>query len=235
MRVHKFSSYVAIGDSFTEGVGDELSDGRVRGWADLVAVGLAYAAHEPVSYANLAIRGRLLAPIIDEQLDAALALKPSLLSINGGGNDILRPRVAIARVADQLLEAVDRATSQGIHVVLASGANPSAHMPLGAMVQARGEQLAQGIRDHLRGHVELASLLESWVEASDDWELVAPRTLSLLTIAHRSGDTATRAAMDHVNASGHAFITHTVVNGRFSVLQQTTTDAVPAVGEALRW
>ena len=53
---HQFSSYVAIGDSFTEGVGDELPDGRVRGWADQVALGLALASPEPVTYANLAIR-----------------------------------------------------------------------------------------------------------------------------------------------------------------------------------
>ncbi|MFE9749149.1 pyridoxal phosphate-dependent decarboxylase family protein [Saccharothrix saharensis] len=96
----------------------------------------------------------------------------------------------------------------------------------------------EGIRDHLRGHVELASLLESWIEASDDWELVAPRTLSLLTIAHRSGDTATRAAMDHVNASGHAFITHTVVNGRFAIrvaigAEATKEHHVRALWEAL--
>ena len=57
-----FHSYAAIGDSFTEGVGDELPDGTVRGWADFVALGLAAAAHEPIGYANLAIRGRKLGP-----------------------------------------------------------------------------------------------------------------------------------------------------------------------------
>ena len=70
-----FSSYVAIGDSFTEGVGDDLPDGRVRGWADLVALGIAAASTEPVTYANLAIRGRLLAPIVSEQLDAAVPVE----------------------------------------------------------------------------------------------------------------------------------------------------------------
>lgn len=80
-----FASNVAIGDSFTEGVGGDLPDGRVRGRADLVALGLALASTEPVIYANLAIRGRLLAPILAEQLDAAITLKPALLSINGGG------------------------------------------------------------------------------------------------------------------------------------------------------
>jgi lysophospholipase L1-like esterase len=161
--VNTFASYVAIGDSFTEGVGDELPDGSLRGWADLVAVGLAYAHREPVTYANLAIRGRLLAPIIDGQLDAALSLKPELLSINGGGNDILRPRVAIKSIADQLLAAVDRGVAAGSHVVLASGANPSGHMPLGGLVQARGEQLAQGIRDQLPR--ENVTFVDNWADA----------------------------------------------------------------------
>src|SRR6478672_6230134 len=92
-------SYAAIGDSFTEGMGDELPDGSPRGWADLVALGLAAAhaaAHRshaatgadgtpavPFGYANLAIRGRLLGPILAEQFGPALALRPELLTING--------------------------------------------------------------------------------------------------------------------------------------------------------
>lgn len=146
---HTFSSYAAIGDSFTEGVGDELPDGRVRGWADLVALGLALASPEPVGYANLAIRGRLLGPIIAEQLGAAIALRPALLSINGGGNDIMRPRVSIEGVADQLSTAVSRATDAGINVLLVSGANPTRHIPLGAAIERRGDQLARAVRAHL--------------------------------------------------------------------------------------
>lgn len=142
-----YRSYVAIGDSFTEGVGDELPDGRVRGWADLVAVGLAAAAGEPVLYANLAIRGRKLAPIVGEQLDAALALRPQLLSINGGGNDIMRPRVAIDDVAGQTATAVRKAVGAGIHVLLLSGANPSDNLPGGGMVQRRGDELARRVRE----------------------------------------------------------------------------------------
>jgi aromatic-L-amino-acid decarboxylase len=75
----------------------------------------------------------------------------------------------------------------------------------------------EGVRAHLRGHVALAALLESWVAADDDWTLVAPRSLSLITIAHRDGDEPTKAAMDRVNAAGEAFITHTTVNGRFAI------------------
>ena len=108
-----YRSYVAVGDSFTEGVGDDTADGGVRGWADLVALGLALASPEPVGYANLAIRGRLLAPIVGAQLDAGIALKPQLLSLNGGGNDIMRPRVSIAAITDQLVDAAERAATSG--------------------------------------------------------------------------------------------------------------------------
>ncbi|MBY8847426.1 pyridoxal phosphate-dependent decarboxylase family protein [Saccharothrix longispora] len=96
----------------------------------------------------------------------------------------------------------------------------------------------EGVRAHLRGHVELAALLESWVGASEDWELVAPRTLSLVTIARRDGDDATRAAMDRVNGSGRAFVTHTVVGGRFAIrvaigAEATREEHVRALWEAL--
>jgi lysophospholipase L1-like esterase len=157
-----FSSYAAIGDSFTEGVGDELPDGRVRGWADLVALGLALASPTPVGYANLAIRGRLLAPIVAGQVDDAIALSPQLLSINGGGNDIMRPRVSIASIADQLEQAVDRATAAGIHVVLASGANPTRHLPLGSLIEARGDRLAEAIRGRLPKHN--VTFVDNWAD-----------------------------------------------------------------------
>jgi lysophospholipase L1-like esterase len=157
-----FTSYAAVGDSFTEGVGDELPDGRVRGWADLVAVGLALASPTPVGYANLAIRGRLLAPIVDGQMDDALALTPQLLSINGGGNDIMRPRVSIDSITDQLEAAVDRATDAGVHVLLVSGANPSKHLPLGTLIEARGERLAVAIRSRLPK--ENVTFVDNWAD-----------------------------------------------------------------------
>lgn len=158
-----FTSYVAVGDSFTEGVGDDHPDGSVRGWADLVALGLALASPVTVSYANLAIRGRLLAPIAGEQMDAAIALRPQLISINGGGNDIMRPRVSIEQVAGQLLESVDRAVAAGTTVLLASGANPTRHIPLGARIEARGDLLAKAVRDHLPR--ESVVFVDNWADS----------------------------------------------------------------------
>lgn len=138
-RIH----YVAIGDSFTEGVGDEQPDGTVRGWADLVAQGLANAVGEPIQYANLAIRGRLLGPIIDEQLEPALALRPTLLSFNGGGNDMLRPGTDITWIADKTEAALRRVQEAGVQPLLLAGANPTAGLPSGKRVQAKGDELTR--------------------------------------------------------------------------------------------
>ncbi len=142
-----YTSYAAIGDSFTEGVGDELPDGSVRGWADFVALGLAAHAREPVRYANLAIRGRKLGPIIEEQVEAAIRLRPELISFNGGGNDIMRPRMDEAAVAERFREAVLRIRAAGVHVLMLSGANPSDHLPMGRMMDSRGARLTRALAD----------------------------------------------------------------------------------------
>ncbi len=144
-------SYAAVGDSFTEGMGDERPDGTPRGWADLVAAALAHAAGGTIGYANLAIRGRLLAPIVDTQVPAAIALQPQLLTINGGGNDILRPRVSISAVADRLVAAAMQASDAGIRTLVVSGGNPTRHIPLGARFERRGDALAEAVRSRLAG------------------------------------------------------------------------------------
>jgi lysophospholipase L1-like esterase len=141
--------YVAIGDSFTEGVGDELPDGSVRGWTDLVAAGLAAGEGETVQYANLAIRGRLLEPIVNEQLPAALALSPppTILTLNGGGNDMLRPGGDMLRLAELTERAIQRCLEAGVRMVLLSGGDPSERLPLGAMMRRKGEALTQSAID----------------------------------------------------------------------------------------
>lgn len=135
--------YVAIGDSFTEGVGDEQPDGSVRGWADLVAQGLADATGEPIDYANLAIRGRLLGPILAEQLEPAIALGPTLLSFNGGGNDMLRPGTDMASIIAATEGALSRIQQAGIEPLLLAGANPTGGLPNGGSVSRKGSELTR--------------------------------------------------------------------------------------------
>ncbi|MDR2703519.1 MAG: SGNH/GDSL hydrolase family protein [Cellulomonadaceae bacterium] len=149
----RWGSYIAIGDSVTEGLCDPypsadtsqvnseisresdqnpnpqgansgISD-RYRGWADRLAEILSarrLAAGLPaLEYANLAIRGRLLGPIIEEQLPAAIEQKPALISLLGGGNDVLRPKADIDALATKLETAVEQIHAAGIDVLLGTG------------------------------------------------------------------------------------------------------------------
>ena len=139
--------YVAVGDSFTEGMGDELPDGTVRGWADMVAAGLAAASDEPVHYANLAVRGRLLEPIVAQQVPTALAMspRPTLMTFNGGGNDLLRPSVDPERLLALTERTVQRVLDAGVELVLLSGADPSARLPFGRAMHRKAAALTDGL------------------------------------------------------------------------------------------
>ena len=141
--------YVAIGDSFTEGVGDELPDGHVRGWADLVAQGWADAAGEPIEYANLAIRGKLVWPIVEQQLEPALALKPTHLSFNGGGNDMLRPRTSVASIVEAFDTVLRRCDEEGVQLIVLSGADPTRQLPMRRVIQRRGDLLSHAVEARL--------------------------------------------------------------------------------------
>src|SRR5690348_8150167 len=88
----KWRSFVAVGDSFTEGMDDRYPEAPgYRGWADLVALHLR-RINEPdeFRYANLAVRGRLFGGIVNEQVPLAAAMRPDLISFAAGGNDALR-------------------------------------------------------------------------------------------------------------------------------------------------
>ena len=114
--------YVALGDSFTEGVGDidESRPNQVRGWADRVADAIG-ARDAQAQYANLAIRGYLMDQIMDEQLAPALELKPNLVSIYGGGNDIIRPNVDIDALVQRMDDAFALLRAEGIEVFTMTG------------------------------------------------------------------------------------------------------------------
>ena len=114
--------YVALGDSFTEGVGDDdaARPNGVRGWADRVAEQLG-AADPGFGYANLAIRGRKLRQIMAEQVDAAVELKPTLVTIYAGANDILRPRIDIDDLLAEYDDGIRKLSATGATVVMFTG------------------------------------------------------------------------------------------------------------------
>lgn len=196
--------YAAIGDSFTEGVGDERPDGSVRGWADRVAEGLWAARGGGVEYANLAVRGRLLGAIATEQLEAALALRPAptLVTLNGGGNDMLRRSVDVARLVGLTERAVRRCEEAGVRLVLLSGADPSARLPFGRTVRQRGQALGVGIARVARAHgVEFVDVFaDSEIRRAQYWS----------------------ADRLHLNGAGHQRVAELVLRGLGAGLMAST-------------
>jgi lysophospholipase L1-like esterase len=121
--------FVAVGDSFTEGLWDPPEDsGEViqRGWADRLAAALAARLDdgEQLQYANLAIRGRLLNKVLTEQIPPALAMQPDLVAFGGGGNDLLRLDSDVDRLLVKVERTVARIRATGADVVMATCADP---------------------------------------------------------------------------------------------------------------
>jgi lysophospholipase L1-like esterase len=194
--------YAAIGDSFTEGLGDELPDGSQRGWADLVAAGLASRGDEPVWYANLAIRGRLLEPIVREQLPAALALSPAptLITLNGGGNDMMRPGTDVDSLVTLTEEAIVRCTGAGVRIVVLSGADPSERLPFGRSVRRKAESLTEAVAALTARHDVLLvdAFHDAEIRRAPYW---SPDRLHLNAAGHRRVAGLVLAALGHTTAA----------------------------------
>ena len=76
----------------------------------------------------------------------------------------------------------------------------------------------EGLTAYIREHVRLAALFEEWVRADERFELAAPRSLSLVCFRLRgegeAADAKNRQLLERINASGRAYLTHTVLSGR---------------------
>lgn len=155
-----FHRYVALGDSFTEGVGDPdpARPNGLRGWADRVAEALA-ARTDDFRYANLAIRGRTLRPILAEQVEPALALDPDLVTIYAGGNDLLRPGLDVDALAATYDEGIGRLTATGATVGVFTAFDPG---PRGTFGRLRGRFALynENVREIAERHG--AVVLDAW-------------------------------------------------------------------------
>lgn len=188
-----WASYAALGDSFTEGLWDvpgvddpEGSGLPCRGWADLLAAHLAErrpAEGEPFTYANLAVRGRLLGPILRDQVPAAAAMRPGLVSVVGGGNDMLRPAADPDRMAADLEAAVVRLRRAGVDVLLGTGMDAK-DSPIVNRTRGRVAVYNSHIWSIARRHD--AYVLDLWgMRSLRDWRMWAPDRIHLTSEGHR--------------------------------------------------
>ena len=178
----RWTRYVALGDSFTEGLDDRNSDGTYRGWADRLAELLGERS-PALQYANLAVRGRLLPQITDHQVPEALAMGADLVSLVGGGNDVLRPGTDPDALAERLEAAVSRLREAGADVLLATGADP-VKSPLIALTRGKVATFNSHIWSIARR--QHAFVLDLWgMKSLQDRRLWAADRIHLTAEGHR--------------------------------------------------
>lgn len=192
-----WTRYVAIGDSFTEGMSDPdpSTPNAYVGWADRLAALLSTHAEE-FAYANLAVRGRKLDDVAGPQLDAALALGPDLVSIVGGGNDILRPKADVDALAAQLDAAVARIRATGADVLMATPTDPA-----GAPIIGRTRGRAAAYIAHIWSIAQRHGcfVLNQWAcDFLKDWRMWAQDRIHMTPEGHR------RVALTAYVALGHS-------------------------------
>lgn len=106
------------------------------------------------------------------------------------------------------------------------------HIPLGRRFRALKLWFVirsfgvEDLQKKIRAHVEWATRFAEWIEADQDFELAAPRSLNLVCFRHVDGDEVNQKLLDAVNDSGDLFLTHTTLDGqltlRFSIAQTST-------------
>jgi lysophospholipase L1-like esterase len=149
----RYTQFVALGDSLTEGVGDVQTDGRPRGWADRFAEEIARRQGE-LRYANLAVRGRVTAEVVATQLCPAIALAPDLASVVVGMNDLIRPTVNLARVCRLFEHLIASLTRTGAAVLTATLPDPGVISPLPRVVRWRFSARIRRYNEHVHHTAE---------------------------------------------------------------------------------
>jgi lysophospholipase L1-like esterase len=179
----EIGSFVALGDSFTEGLGDPEPDrAGHRGWADRFAERLA-VGRPGLRYANLAVRGKLVAEVVGDQVPVAVAMAPDLVSIAAGGNDLLRPRADPDALAQTFGAAVADLRAAGSQVLLFTGFDPRP-FPLVRLI--RGKVAAYNM--HLRAIADRndCHLVDLWsMRVLDDPREWSADRLHLSSDGHR--------------------------------------------------
>ena len=191
MNLNAEVRYVAIGDSLTEGLGDESVKERQGpgGWADRLAALISQESLD-FGYANLALRGCNTRKI-ELQANRALELAPSLVTIMTGANDLMNLHSRIEDLEARITAIAARFCSLGAQVVLVTLIDPN-HVSLAKVMRKRAKLMSQLI-NRVGAKLSLSVVdLNNFDEFSD--------------VRYWSQDLA------HFSAIGHKFIANQVAN-----------------------
>ena len=146
-----YTRYVGLGDSQTEGLWDGDDSDGIVGFADRLAAMLD-ALHPGLRYANLAIRGRRIRDVLDDQLPTALAMRPDLVSVCVGMNDITRPGLLFDRALADLDLMYRHLAQSGATVVTTTFPDISRIVPIGRILTSRMLRMNEAIRTEADRH-----------------------------------------------------------------------------------
>lgn len=148
---HRYRRYVAVGDSQTEGLWDVDDSGTLIGFADRLA--RIIDMHSPgLSYANLAVRGKRVRDVLDEQLPQALSMRPDLITVCVGMNDVTRPGRKFRQALVDLDEMHRRLASSGATVVTTTFPDITRILPAGRLLVSRVLEINDVIRTAATEH-----------------------------------------------------------------------------------
>lgn len=191
-----FTRFIALGDSMTEGMNDEIIDGQYRGWADRVADQLSKEV-ESFTYANFAIRGKLLRQVVEDQIPEAIKFidgKQTLVSFHAGANDVLRPNYDPNLSLPQYELGVKKLTDAGATVMIFT------------------------VIDKVEGNGKMAQI---WHQRFSDFNknvrMVAQKYPTILFEGKDAQFLNTQSFLSfdrlHMNSEGHRRLSHAVLEG----------------------
>jgi lysophospholipase L1-like esterase len=129
---------------------DEVIDGKYRGWADRVADVMA-GAHPDFTYVNLAIRGKLLGQVVEDQVPVALRYvtgKETLVTFHAGANDALRPGYQASIAIPLYQDGVRLIAQSGATVMLFTVLERTGNKGRGAELwEKRFSEFNRGVRE----------------------------------------------------------------------------------------
>ncbi|HEY4226370.1 MAG TPA: glycosyltransferase [Pseudolysinimonas sp.] len=189
----RWKRYVALGDSLTEGLCDDSRQepGQIRGWADRLSMLLVRSDSRAgtdgdgarrLRYANLAVRSRTVADVLERQIPHAIALRADLVTVLIGANDLAKSGRHPERIADRLREGIVRLKESGADVLIVTPF--VAPWPLLRVLNRRTIRLAEELRRVSR---ETDSLLLDFTQDPDriDERMWAADRVHLSSYGHR--------------------------------------------------
>ncbi len=114
--IHMWKRFVAIGDSFTEGKGDEVEGIALKSWVNH----FVQLCENDIEYANFAKRGLVTKEIRSQQLEKALTFKPDLVSLIAGANDVLKGRWNYDAYKNDMEFMIDSLSKAGADIIIAN-------------------------------------------------------------------------------------------------------------------